>query len=309
MTKQKWFVFSKITDCSLEQPLTSSIELFDNIRIDFLSNNSEVQDFNKTLDPEKRIYFNSNTLCICSDFEIEENEPLSFSISENNPIFNKYSNSINIVKTAMWIVKPTCFTTENIFFINCDATSQLRSITSTSEKLFVYEEQRHERLGVDDIKKAAIFSEKILALARKGAVWTAIRILHKSLPEKMWEIRYLLQCMVLESLFGPSDAREISYRMSQRIAFFLFGKDSIAVDEFRRIKEMYDWRSKIVHGMKLEKLSIDKSKELIQYLENILRLTLLKIIEKNYAEKFDSRSRCVLLDKLPFMSDEEAFVL
>jgi hypothetical protein len=61
-------------------------------------------------------------------------------------------------------------------------------------------------------------------------------------------VRYALFWIALEALFGPEDAREMTFRLSQRIALFLAPDRAAARELFNDVKEAYGYRSKIVHG-------------------------------------------------------------
>lgn len=83
---------------------------------------------------------------------------------------------------------------------------------------------------------------------------------------------------ILESLFSPSDG-ELSFRVSQRVAFYI-GDDKEEVKMiFDQVKRAYDIRSKFLHGQffpkKTTKLNFkDESKSM----DNILRRVLKKVI-------------------------------
>jgi hypothetical protein len=51
----------------------------------------------------------------------------------------------------------------------------------------------------------------------------------------------------MEALFGPDDAREITFRLAQRIGFFLGESRSEAKSLFTTAKKCYGLRSKVAH--------------------------------------------------------------
>src|SRR5579875_1908027 len=83
--------------------------------------------------------------------------------------------------------------------------------------------QEESRLESTDVQRAAALHVALLALGRENSVWTAVRSAWSALS-MTGDTRYLLLWVALEALFGPEDAREMTFRLSQRIAFFL-GKD------------------------------------------------------------------------------------
>lgn len=50
-------------------------------------------------------------------------------------------------------------------------------------------------------------------------------------------------------MFGAEDGREITYRLSQRIAFFLASNQAEARQLFKEVKKAYSFRSKVAHGV------------------------------------------------------------
>jgi len=70
---------------------------------------------------------------------------------------------------------------------------------------------------------------------------------------------------------------------------------------FRKAKASYDWRSKIVHGLRLAKLNPAKSRELLLDLESLVRQSLRKILgDQVLTEQFDGKDREEFLDDLVF---------
>ena len=93
----------------------------------------------------------------------------------------------------------------------------------------------------------------------------------------MWEARYLWEWVVLEALFGPENSNETTYRLSQRNAWFL----ATSLDERQNLceltKKAYRWRSRIVHGGRVGKLTSQKSEEMTIFTESVLRNSLVKV--------------------------------
>lgn len=105
------------------------------------------------------------------------------------------------------------------------------------------------------------------------------------------------------SPFGPVDPREITYRLSQRIALFLNSDRTQAGELFKKVKDGYHWRSKIVRGLHLGKLKEDKSKELMCEIESVARNSLIRILsERSLTQEFNSKKRENYLDGLVFQA-------
>jgi hypothetical protein len=62
------------------------------------------------------------------------------------------------------------------------------------------------------------------------------------------------------------------------MAFFLEKEGSKAREVYSRIKKNYEWRSKIVHGLRLSNLQREKSNALLVELEELVRRSLVGIL-------------------------------
>ncbi len=152
-----------------------------------------------------------------------------------------------------------------------------------------------------DIVQAGELLGTLLFLGRNGNLWTAIRWLILGLTEQLWDTRYLLQWIALEALFGPDSAQETTYRLSQRIGLFIAGDTEKGKSIFENAKKAYSWRSKIVHGRRLTKLTAEQSAELSLTTESIIRDGIIKILKDPANIKlFDSKQRDEFLDGLAF---------
>ncbi|MDO8472765.1 MAG: HEPN domain-containing protein [Dehalococcoidia bacterium] len=91
--------------------------------------------------------------------------------------------------------------------------------------------------------------------------------------------------VALESLFGPRDKQELSFRMPLRIAAFLGADGPERQRIFNEMRDSYDLRSKIVHGSdgKSKKTTLSQSLTLVR---SYLKRALLKILLSD--EKFDA---------------------
>jgi Apea-like HEPN len=62
------------------------------------------------------------------------------------------------------------------------------------------------------------------------------------------ELRLVLLMMALESLFSADDKSELAFRMSLRIAVLNGSSDTHRKEMFETLKDLYDLRSRLVHG-------------------------------------------------------------
>jgi hypothetical protein len=143
--------------------------------------------------------------------------------------------------------------------------------------------------AIEQITKAGQFHTILANVPRKNSVWTALRAFWAGLTTRTRDIRYLLFWVGLESLFGSDDGREISYKLAQRIAFFLCDSPETAKATFREIKKCYSMRSQIAHGRWEDSESFD---HLMGETEAYARRAFLRLIEApNLMTIFTSRKQ------------------
>jgi len=108
------------------------------------------------------------------------------------------------------------------------------------------------------VVKAGELHTVLCSIPRKNAVWMAMRALWTALTTYEADIRYSLLWIGLEALFGAEDGGEITYKLAQRIAFFLANTSEDARSLFKKAKFCYAMRSKIVHGRVIDDPKIDE---------------------------------------------------
>jgi hypothetical protein len=154
------------------------------------------------------------------------------------------------------------------------------------------------RVTTSDLALAQRLHMGLVAISRTSAIFTAIRATLAGLQMNLEAVRYALFWMALEALFGPEDAREITFRLSQRVAFFLAGTRSDAKKLFVTCKKGYALRSKIVHGRWNE---IPDSTSRMADAETLVRRSLARLLEeRDLAETFSGTARETFLDELVF---------
>jgi energy-converting hydrogenase A subunit M len=161
----------------------------------------------------------------------------------------------------------------------------------------------NDGLETKDLEKVRLLLKSLKQISLNGNLRTAINSVMRAQTEFDWTLRFLILWLVMENLYGPEDGREINFRLSQRVALFLSENKTSAKQLFDQVKESYAWRSKIVHGLRLAKLTDKKSKTLIEQLEINVRQSLVKILsDRNLIETFDGKKRETFLDSLVFNS-------
>jgi len=198
--------------------------------------------------------------------------------------------SINLANLAIWLSKPCDFAFDVLFYVDEFGTeNRVRSFQQV-RNLEAHRNYARAYLQHDDLTKAHDLHSTLLSLPRDGAVWISVYSIWNALREPEWATRYLLFWITLEALFGPEDGREITFRLSQRIGFFLSQDRSDALTIFEKAKKGYQWRSKVVHGLHLSKLKHDESIQLSFDTEVLGRKSLFKILmTPRLIDEFDNR--------------------
>ena len=208
---------------------------------------------------------------------------------------------IRYVNLALWLVRPTALSFNVIAHAANHETEWVTRRIENYDSLCPLPEYAHETHTIEDIGKARLLFNALGALLFPGTLSTAVQSTFRALTELGWTFRLLVLWLALESLFGPEDAREITFRISQRIAFFLESDRARARELYSNVKESYSWRSKVVHGLRLEKLTPEKSQKLLLELEGLVRRSLLTILsEETMIATFDEKTREEYLDGLAF---------
>ena len=208
---------------------------------------------------------------------------------------------IQHVGFSMWLARPSAFTFSCVFHGHqVQGESLMRHVFQTSP-ICPLPEYESAELKIEDFVAAGDLARALRTLGVQGTLRAATQAATRAITETGWTLRFLILWLVIESLFGPEDAREITFRLSQRLALFM-GIDSEETRAlFRKAKASYDWRSKIVHGLRLAKSNPEKSRELLLDLESLVRQSLRKILgDQVLTEQFDGKDREEFLDDLVF---------
>jgi len=211
---------------------------------------------------------------------------------------------IKICSLSLWLAKPSSFKLKILIHSEQINDKWYLRTLYYPRPLLSHERDCDNRLKINDLNLARKLFSSINCLTRNGPIWRAIWAVYAALSE-IWEIRYMLLWIALESIFGPKDAREIRYKLSQRIAFFLSSSRKEALNQFEVAKCCYDWRCKVVHGLRMDSRKQNKSEEILYKTECLIRKTLNKIlINHKLIEKFNNdKEREKYLDALPFNSN------
>jgi hypothetical protein len=216
-------------------------------------------------------------------------------------IQNSVDVSLALSSLALWIARPSPLACGIVMHFEAFRDEPVLRSGRRLEPIIVSETEAKNELTDDDFQIAAPLATALVRMPRGGALWTAISMLLRSLPERQIEIRYLLHWVALEALFGPDSGGETVHQLSERIAFFLGTTPDEKRKHFATAKSLYDIRSKIVHGRVPKKFVGDASLHMIGETEQIVRLALRKILlDHELTSRFASDARNEYLAGLAF---------
>ena len=208
---------------------------------------------------------------------------------------------ILLANLALWLAKPTSISINIMIQAGQGLTYWQHIWNYKIRGIYSIEPDTKNHLLVDDLNAGKTLLQIMSKLPRNGAVWVAIRTLNEALATEWWEGRFLFTWVALEALFGPKEPREISFRIRQRIALFLGANSSESKEIAQDCKRGYDWRSKVAHGVPLDKLTEKTSEEILHASEKVIRRALSKILlDSNLPPVFNGATREEFLDNLVY---------
>lgn len=199
---------------------------------------------------------------------------------------------------ALWLTRPSpvCFAV--VLHASLCVSQPIIQQTQRCSELLCHPSDVEARITYADLPLAAKLHKGLLEVTRDTALWTAVRSAWAGLQMNIETIRCLLFWVALEALFGPEDGREITYRLSQRVGFFLGANRVEARQLFETAKAGYSFRSKIVHGQ--WKKDLNATKRMAQA-ESLFRRALVRILEDQaLVTTFSTKKRENFLDSLVF---------
>jgi hypothetical protein len=104
----------------------------------------------------------------------------------------------------------------------------------------------------------------------------------------------------LEALVSSSST-EVTHQVSERVACLLEPPGNDRIDDYKRIKQAYGFRSKVVHGSTLKETQFDQLRDTSDYLDKACRTLMIKYDtnEDNFRDCIESdHTDAFFLDKL-----------
>ena len=299
-----WYACSIAVDSWFENPAFQlPIELAAGVRIEPVPEWVKEKPALKVLSWLDRKNIKSAKLTFAIEYDAEALGSPDPDWSDQNPrsIQSVIDEKFVLASVALWLAKPCRLTCGPVLHFGRQGDPESLRRSGSLSTVLIRDDENENTPSSADFDQAGAFLEVILSLQRDTAIWLAIRMLVRALTESMWEARYLWQWVVLKALFGPDSGGETTYRLAQRIALFLGETPDNRKNLFETAKKAYSWRSKIVHGSRLSKLTPSKSKELTVFTEKVLRDALQKILgSPELVQQFGNKKRDEYLDGLTF---------
>jgi hypothetical protein len=206
---------------------------------------------------------------------------------------------------ALWLVQPSpvCYTSvlhglRHQIPPGACRISILQQL-ETHTPLYCHPDDVEKQPSVEQIQQAGELFNILRSISRGNAVWTAMRSVWAALVTPHRDIRYSLFWIGLEALFGPENSgSEITYKLSQRIAFVTSDEPSHAKERFRVASKCYQTRSQIAHGRWADD---PKTNSRMADTEAIIRASMVRILKnQDLRAVFSSKTRDRFLEDMIF---------
>jgi len=221
---------------------------------------------------------------------------------------------IQLAQIALWLTSGIRLDYDHVFLVeppgNFLPKPSVRQCKSWQSLLTVAhpDQVRELQLESEHVDRAKALLDVLLKLSQDdGVLWIALRMASFVADERQGDIALTLCWVALEALFSPNDPGETSYQTSLRLALFLEPDRDKARALYRRVKESYTMRSKVVHGRMsgLVKKETDTEKAEALFWETVgwFRESTCRIaLSETDREVFKSKGRDDYLLELPFKS-------
>jgi hypothetical protein len=245
--------------------------------------------------------------CLLAKYEaksIGEADP-SWTGQSYRSIQNDKSEAAAMANLALWIMEPSaaCYTAVlHALDWPLPGESEPRAIIQqleTHTPLYCHPDDVGRELSIAQIKAAGKLFDALRLIRRKNPVWTAARSFWAALVTPERDIRYSLFWIGIEALLGPDNSSgEITYKLSQRIAFLTAKDPADAKQIFDLARKCYGMRSTIVHGRWDDD---PKMNDLMGATERIVRFSFHRILrDEELLKRFQSKGRDKFQEEMVF---------
>ena len=242
---------------------------------------------------ERTAYIGEATFALSVEYDAEslgEPDPLSTigPLSKQDVAAEKLRRA----NLGLWLARPSWAGFKMVVNAHEDDGEWVLRQTYQTETIRPFARDANKTLSRDDFNLAKKIGDAASELSIKASTWVAMMLLWRALTEAWWENRYLLLWVALEALFGSGNPSETTYRLSQRLAFFLAEDRSKLRDLYARAKAGYSIRSKVVHGFHHLNLGKEKADNLLADTELFVRGALCKILtDAGHLRTFSGRNQ------------------
>jgi hypothetical protein len=245
--------------------------------------------------------------CLIAKYEassIGEPDP-SWTGKSYRSIQDTKSEAAAMANLALWLVQPSAVCYPAVLHAlewpipgQTDSEPIIQRL-ETHTPLYCHPDDINRQPSLGQITVAGQMCDALRSIKRNNAVWTAARSFWAALVTPERDIRYSLFWIGIEALFGPeSSSGEITYKLSQRIAFLTAADPVQAKQMFKDVKKCYGMRSTIVHGRWNDDPKMD---EMTGTTERIVRASFLRILrDHDLLDKFQSKDRDPFLEDMVF---------
>lgn len=286
-----------------DSPITEPIELSHGVRIEPVPSWVKEEKALKLLSWTDREHIRDAELTFAVEYEADAlgSPDPEWKGAVPRSIQSTVAEKISLASIALWLAKPSRLTCGPILDFGRKGDSASLRRAGSLRPVLIREDEDENVPTAQDFAQAGQLLDAILSLRRDATIWIAIRMLIPALTESVWESRFLWQWVMLEALFGPESPNETTYRLAQRIGLFVGDEPDDRRRLFDEAKQAYSWRSKIVHGLRLSKLTPEKAAELTTITEHLIRIALVRVLlTPEYVRQFDGKGRDKFLDGLIF---------
>ena len=113
----------------------------------------------------------------------------------------KAIEQIQLANLAIWLAKPCKLSYDAILHFDQPGNPESIRQAISLYGLVPHHEDTDNVLTIEDFQKATNLHRSAIDLSRNGTLWTAARLLWKALKERMWESRFLLLWVVIQTLY------------------------------------------------------------------------------------------------------------
>lgn len=253
----------------------------------------------KVVDSLERDRF-TTTYCLDHRYSGPKSPHLSESEAESK-------TKVRRIILGLQLLKPTMTSPEFIIHTQGDDYRVVDAL-KTNERAFLATDGNisPELFSINDIEKIKILWPRIYTIYNKdegrfNRITNALEFFRVGIGTIAWQLRFALLIIALESIYSTSNV-EVTYSLSQRLAWFLGKNYAERLTYFEKAKKCYKIRSQIVHGDTVQGDLRKEVDDLMVDLERMTRLTLLKIL-------LDTQLIDIFLDKKKLKSYFSALTL